>query len=267
MLQWVANAKSKAALLEQRGEQDKADHVSTAIGQIELAVSEIIGDTVSFLLDIDPLRVQLKLGGQIIPFDVLPEGLKSILSWLADLIMRLDRIPWKESRPNTEQPFVLFLDEVDVHLHPSWQRKVLPAVQKLFPNAQIFATTHSPFVVGSVSEGWIYRFDIDTAEAARFTEQFEAQSGNSIEWILDEILGVPQQFDVATEEKLARLRELREEVLSSRGQQGSAQWREILRELLEMGDEVRAIAASEKRQVARLLEEAGSSVPESGSNP
>jgi hypothetical protein len=48
------------------------------------------------------------------------------------------------------------LDEVDIHLHPEWQWKVLPFVQRLFPNSQIFASTHSPFVVSSSNGAWIH---------------------------------------------------------------------------------------------------------------
>ncbi|MBK7937436.1 MAG: ATP-binding protein [Lewinellaceae bacterium] len=51
---------------------------------------------------------------------------------------------WENDTPVFERNFILFLDEIEVHLHPAWQRKILPAVQKLFPNAQIFISTHSP---------------------------------------------------------------------------------------------------------------------------
>jgi predicted ATP-binding protein involved in virulence len=76
---------------------------------------------------------------------------------VADLSLRLETIPWVNTGDVFLQPLILLLDEVDIHLHPKWQRLILPAVQKLLPNAQIFASTHSPFVVGSVKDAWIYR--------------------------------------------------------------------------------------------------------------
>ena len=76
---------------------------------------------------------------------------------MADLLMLIDRVKLEYDTPVFERNFILFLDEIEVHMHPAWQRKILPAVQKLFPNAQIFISTHSPFVVGSVDGAWIHK--------------------------------------------------------------------------------------------------------------
>lgn len=84
------------------------------------------------------------MDGLKVTFDALPEGLKSIICWISDLALRLESIPWQENRDIFSQPIILFLDEVDIHLHPKWQRRILPAIQKLLPNAQVFVSTHSP---------------------------------------------------------------------------------------------------------------------------
>ena len=63
--------------------------------------------------------------------------------------------------PIIEKNLILFLDEIEVHLHPAWQRKVLPVVQKLFKNSQIFISTHSPFVVNSVDDAWVYKLEVE----------------------------------------------------------------------------------------------------------
>ncbi|MCK5522118.1 MAG: AAA family ATPase [Thiomargarita sp.] len=94
-------------------------------------------------------------------FEVLPDGLKSIISWLSDLFMRMDRIPWLDDCRILERRFILFLDEIEIHLHPIWQRKILPVIQKLFPNAQIFVSSHSPFIVASVSDAYVYKFRLE----------------------------------------------------------------------------------------------------------
>jgi energy-coupling factor transporter ATP-binding protein EcfA2 len=47
---------------------------------------------------------------------------------------------------------IILIDEIDVHLHPKWQRMIVPALEELFPSCQFIATTHSPFVVQSVQE-------------------------------------------------------------------------------------------------------------------
>ena len=103
-----------------------------------------------FVFQYEPLNVGLKINDEELEFDVLPDGVKSIISWIADLLMRLDRLKWKDNINILDRNFILLLDEIEVHLHPAWQRKILPVVQKLFKNAQIFIATHSPFVVGSI---------------------------------------------------------------------------------------------------------------------
>ena len=54
---------------------------------------------------------------------------------------------------------IVLIDEIDVHLHPKWQRKIVPALEDLFPNCQFIATTHSPFVVQAVTGSKIQHLD------------------------------------------------------------------------------------------------------------
>ena len=63
------------------------------------------------------------------------------------------------NRPVSEMTLIegiLLIDEVENHLHPQWQRRIVSILQRLFPNLQIIMTTHSPFVVSSVENAKIY---------------------------------------------------------------------------------------------------------------
>ena len=53
-------------------------------------------------------------------------------------------------------PGLLLIDEIETHLHPKWQKRVLGIIRELFPNLQIILTTHSPFVVASMDGASIY---------------------------------------------------------------------------------------------------------------
>ena len=55
-----------------------------------------------------------------------------------------------------EKPAILLIDEIENHLHPTWQRRVIPALLEHFPGLQIFATTHSPFVVAGLKAGQVH---------------------------------------------------------------------------------------------------------------
>ncbi len=159
LFQWIANVKTKEALALSRNEKNKAGKYSESIERVERAIQRIVGMDVKFFLDYEPLNVVMMINDEILDFDVIPDGLKSIVSWIADCLMKMDRIRWVDDRNVFDREFILLLDEIDIHLHPSWQRKILPAVQKLFKNAKIFVTTHSPFVAGSVGDAWIHKLD------------------------------------------------------------------------------------------------------------
>ena len=55
-----------------------------------------------------------------------------------------------------KKPAILLIDEIENHLHPTWQRRVIPALLEHFPGLQIFATTHSPFVVAGLKAGQVH---------------------------------------------------------------------------------------------------------------
>ena len=107
-------------------------------------------------------------------------------------------------------PAILLIDEIENHLHPTWQRRVIPALLDHFPGLQIFATTHSPFVVAGLKAGQVHllRRDENGVTATTNTEDV-------IGWTADEILrtmmGVDDPTDDATAAAARELRQLRQE--------------------------------------------------------
>ena len=88
--------------------------------------------------------------GDIIPYSMLSDGLRNLLGLVSDLAWRAATLnPWMGDRIN-ELHGVVLIDEVDLHLHPSWQRMVVPRLLAAFPNVQFFITTHSPMVLASL---------------------------------------------------------------------------------------------------------------------
>jgi hypothetical protein len=158
---------------------------------------------------VDSFALRVRVGERPpVGFEVLPDGLRSLLAWLGDLLMRLDRIPWTTPGPVTDHPFVLLLDEVDVHLHPTWQARVLPMLERLFPAAQIFATTHSPFVIGSAKDASIHVFSVDEHGCATVAPPSPSALGHSVDAILRGLMGVSASFDPESEKMYADFRAL-----------------------------------------------------------
>lgn len=96
----------------------------------------------------------------------------------------------------------MIIDEVENHLHPIMQRKVLPDLVNAFPNARFIVSTHSPLVVGSVKDSAVYALKHNSAGKVDSHQlDLHHQAKNAIE-VLDEILGVSFTMPIWVEDKL-----------------------------------------------------------------
>ena len=109
-----------------------------------------------------------------------------------------------------ERPAVLFIDEIENHLHPIWQRRFIPAFLEHFPNLQIFATTHSPFAVAGLKAGQVHKlFRNEDGGIEVETNHYELVGWTADE-ILHEYLDVDDPTDLETAEAVEVLRWLEE---------------------------------------------------------
>jgi hypothetical protein len=77
-----------------------------------------------------------------------------LLSLAGDLSMRAARLnPQLGQAVLKKTPGIVLIDELDLHLHPQWQRRVVSDLRRLFPKVQFIATTHSPFIVQTLQQG------------------------------------------------------------------------------------------------------------------
>lgn len=252
MLQWVAINRTKSALAKADNDLAAAEYYDLALSRITELIKNICNLEVEFRLERSPLAVTLQVNGDNLPFDVLPAGLKSIISWVGDLSLRLETISWEVDRDVFAQPIILFLDEVDIHLHPKWQRRILPAIQKLLPNAQIFVTTHSPFVVGSVENAWVYRLPEPgtKTDGVMEIEGIPSGAGKSYRLILNEIFGIDKEFDIETEALFDDFYQARAVFLKT--PTNADEVIKIAGQLADRGEEAAAIVSRELRQMSRV---------------
>ncbi|MFM6025844.1 MAG: AAA family ATPase, partial [Dolichospermum sp.] len=84
----------------------------------------------------------------------LSAGYRNMLALVMDFARRL-----AQANPQMENPLeaeaILMIDELDLHLHPTWQQTIIPDLKKVFPNTQIIATTHSPEIVTTVKQNQV----------------------------------------------------------------------------------------------------------------
>jgi predicted ATPase len=78
-------------------------------------------------------------------------GYKTLVAWMVDFARRMFELYPDEPKP-LEQPAVVLVDEIDLHLHPKMQRELMSRLSKIFPNTQFIATAHSPLVVQAAAD-------------------------------------------------------------------------------------------------------------------
>jgi predicted ATP-binding protein involved in virulence len=215
--QWIGTLKAQEALAMFEGKKDVALNYKNKVKTIEKIIEEIINEKVDFVLDSNSMHVNIIINSQRMTLNTLPDGLKSMISWIGDFIMRMTQIRWKDDLPIFERNFILFLDEIEVHLHPAWQRKILPVVQKLFKNAQIFISTHSPFVVGSVDGAWVHKLKKEGAYAVLDGEPTLSDDGKTFVQILSDTFDITSLFGEQNERKINRFKEIKNLILSNQG--------------------------------------------------
>ncbi|WP_285485324.1 AAA family ATPase [Amycolatopsis sp. NBRC 101858] len=87
--------------------------------------------------------------GLAVPFRALSDGFRSYLGWLGDLMFHLSAVT-PEHTPLRDTGGIVLVDEIDLLLHPAWQRVVVPTISRMFPNIQFIFTSHSPLVAGTL---------------------------------------------------------------------------------------------------------------------
>jgi len=108
-------------------------------------------------IKIEGTGVVFKEKGTTLSFDQLSEGYKSILIFVSDLLFRLS-VNAPEGKKITDLKGVVIVDEIDLHLHPKWQRVIVSKLRKLLPNIQFIFTTHSPTIIqGASNDAVIFR--------------------------------------------------------------------------------------------------------------
>jgi predicted ATPase len=132
----------------------------------------------------------------------LSDGEQGLLALALDLLRRL-----ATANPHSENPVqtgvaVVLIDEVELHLHPKWQRQVLRRLRDTFRACQFVVTTHSPQVIGQVQAE---KLRLLTSEQGRVSLVPVNQSfGMDSSWVLQNIMGVPAR-DYETEQRLSAI--------------------------------------------------------------
>ena len=145
-----------------------------------------------------------------VPVYFTSSGTHRTLQWICTLALMVARAyHWEQGWEN--KPAILLIDEIENHLHPTWQRRIIPALLEHFPRLQIFATTHSPFVVAGLKTGQVHLLKRNEDGVVTATTNTEDIIGWTADKISREMLEIIDPVDEETAKNSARLRKLRQQ--------------------------------------------------------
>jgi len=130
----------------------------------------------------------VRQGGHEVPLANVSSGNAYLVQRLIALLGRMYSLHvLRESDPATlhTTPGLLLIDEAENHLHPLWQKRLIPGIRDIFPGLQIIAATHSPFVLASVPDARVYvcRYDAE-GQRCTVTEETAAYQNKPVDEIL-----------------------------------------------------------------------------------
>lgn len=122
-------------------------------------------------------------------------GYQTLMAWVVDLAKKMfDRYP--NSEKPLEEPAIVLVDEIDLHLHPEWQRKIIQWLTDFFPRTQFIVTAHSPLVVQSAENINVVLLKKEEKRGAVKIEQPDVSNfqGWTVEEILSELMGLDNRI-------------------------------------------------------------------------
>lgn len=176
-------------------------------------------------------------GEEVLPIRLLSSGFRNLLGMVFDIAYRMAVLnPDLLEDITSITPGVVLIDEIDMHLHPNWQWKVIDALKNTFPKVQFIVTTHSPIIVASCKEEKLIMLQL---EDIFLDKPSEIVLGKTVKgWMVDSVLKEYMQSgnrDPETSAKLERLTILaKEKITDGLGEEGMKEYEGLIRELSSM---------------------------------
>jgi len=171
------------ALLKPEGFQFPDPHLEA----VRNALGQFLPEFTNLAVRRNPLRMEVEKNDQRLTVNQLSDGEKCLMAMIGDLARRMSIANPLRTNPLEGEGIVL-IDEIDLHLHPMWQRMVIPKLVEVFPNCQFLISTHSPHVVTHVQPKNLFLLSMTTGGlvALRPSESY----GMTVERILEDLMGL-----------------------------------------------------------------------------
>ena len=150
--------------------------------EVQALLRSALPDTIRFDGEMEGEDYVFSFEGVPTPFPALSDGYKAFVGWVGDLIGHMTSVA--EGRRLSKLSGIVLVDEIDLHLHPSWQRDVVARLSRAFPRLQFIFTSHSPLVAASVQARNVVVTGMDDAGLPTLERMNESLYGRNVEAVL-----------------------------------------------------------------------------------
>ena len=200
-------------LAQGRFSREDADPIATRRLQALQSATTRFLENYTHLEAIDGAKTKtvVLLGKDEKPLDIkqLSDGERGLLALVFDLTRRLSLANPKLDDPLRDGEAVVLIDELDLHLHPRWQRTVIKKLTKTFPNCQFIATTHSPQIIGECDPAGLILLTKENGKVV-VTQGGHQGFGLDSSWILEHLMGTAPR-NVSVQMRINRVEDAIEE--------------------------------------------------------
>jgi len=174
--------------LENEERRDNPNYRNHQLEAVRQAIYSLLIGFSNLRVRRSPLRMTVIKRGQELIINQLSDGEKCLLAMVGDLARRL-----AIANPGLPDPLqgsgVVLIDEIELHLHPKWQREIIPALTRTFRNCQFIVTTHSPQVISQVKPEGIYI--LESTSDGIIARRPESSFGRDSNRILEDLMDTP----------------------------------------------------------------------------
>src|SRR5262249_1605382 len=143
------------------------------------------------------LRFIVEKNGMPLALDQLSDGERGLLAVIFDITRRLAIANPELDDPIAEGKAIVLIDEIELHLHPTWQRQVLRRLRNTFKSCQFIVTTHSPQVIGQVWPRCLHLLEHSEQDKRIVVHHTSQSFGMDSNWILQNIMGsLARDYDI-----------------------------------------------------------------------
>ncbi len=177
---------------------------TAGLSMIRSAINDLLPEVKFHGIDKTKRQLMFQTADGRVPLAQLSDGYQSIISWYGDLLFRITETFQDYKKPQLARGLLL-LDEVDLHLHPKWQRQVIDFLRKTLPNFQFLATTHSPLTAQQCGDSELYVLKREGKQPVRLHHYEAAPNLLRIDQLLvSPIFGLDTGMSVAVQDLRAK---------------------------------------------------------------